>query len=310
MNKEVGLNTMSSTRSEPKPLTLDVLLPQFMTVVYYVLLILLAASMIIPFLWMFSSSLKTTDYILDTTPQLIPDPLTFESYSDLADVLPLRRLFLNSLFVAGAGTLGQVIVSAMAAYAFSRMRWKGRDTVFLLYLATLMVPTQVTVIPQFLLMRQLDWVNSYQGLILPTMFSAFGTFLLRQFFMSLPRELEEAAFIDGANHFTIFWRIILPLSRPALGTLTVFQFYGSVEQLSVAVVRGAGGNVSNAERGTSGTPGRPTRSHTMESGHGGGGSQRPAHPGRLLDRAEILCAWGRPHRDQRLRRSLHSPNKS
>lgn len=196
------------------------------TSLHYLLLILLAVMMIGPFVWMFSSSLKTREYILRNPPQLIPNPASLQSYQDLADTLPLDTLFFNSLIMAGLGTIGQVVVSAMAAYAFSRMEWPGRNTVFLIYLATLMVPTQVTIIPQFILVRELGWVNSYQGLIVPTLFSAFGTFLLRQFFLGLPRELEEAAFIDGANHFTIFWRIILPLSRPALGTLTVFSFMG------------------------------------------------------------------------------------
>ena len=194
--------------------------------VQYSLLIILAATMLIPFLWMLGSSLKTQEYILETPPQLIPDPVSTSSYSDLFDLMPMGRMFMNSVLVAVIGTAGQVLISAMAAYAFSRLHWPGRDTVFLLYLATLMVPTQVTLIPQFILVRELGWVNSYQGLILPGMFSAFGTFLLRQFFLSIPRDLEEAAFIDGANHLTIFLRIILPLSKPALGTLAVFSFMG------------------------------------------------------------------------------------
>jgi multiple sugar transport system permease protein len=126
--------------------------------------------------------------------------------------------------VALVGTVGQVLVSAMAAYAFARMEWRGRNTVFVLYLMTMMVPSQVTLIPLFILIRQLGWVNTYQGLILPGLFSAFGTFLMRQAFLSLPRDLEEAAFMDGANHFTVFWRIILPLSKPAMATLSVLSF--------------------------------------------------------------------------------------
>jgi len=114
----------------------------------------------------------------------------------------------------------------MAAYAFSRMEWRGRNTVFTLYLMTMMIPSVVLVIPQFILVRSLGWVNSYQSLIVPALFSAFGTFLLRQSFLGLPKDFEEAAFIDGANHFTIFWRIILPLSKPALATLAVFSFMG------------------------------------------------------------------------------------
>lgn len=193
---------------------------------YYTVLTILALTMIVPFGWMFATSLKPREYILQNPPQLIPDPATLSSYSDLFDTLPMDKMLFNSLFVAIVGTAGQVLFSAMAAYAFSRLQWRGRNTLFLVYLATMMVPSQVTLIPQFILIRQLDWVNTYQALILPSVFSAFGTFLLRQFFLTLPKDLEEAAFMDGANHLTIFWRIILPLSKPALGTLAVFSFMG------------------------------------------------------------------------------------
>lgn len=193
-------------------------------VLAYAALGLLAAVMLVPFLWMLSTSLKTTQYVLSATPQFIPDPLTTDSYTTLFDLIPMGRMLVNSFVVAIVGTLGQILFSAMAAYAFARMTWRGQNVVFLLYLITMMIPSQVTLIPLFILMRQLHWVNSYQGLILPGLFSAFGTFLLRQSFLSLPRDLEEAAFMDGANHFTIFWRIILPLSRPALATLSVLSF--------------------------------------------------------------------------------------
>ena len=189
-------------------------------------MIILVIIMISPFLWMLSTSLKSQEYILQATPQLIPDPMTTESYTQLAERIDLSRVFFNSMFVAVVGTIGQLIVSAMAAYAFSRMEWRGRNTVFTLYLATMMIPSVVLVIPQFILVRSLGWVNSYQGLIVPALFSAFGTFLLRQSFLGLPKDFEEAAFVDGANHFTIFWRIILPLSKPALATLAVFSFMG------------------------------------------------------------------------------------
>lgn len=189
-------------------------------------MIILIVIMILPFLWMLSTSLKSQEYILQVTPQLIPDPMTTESYTQLAERIDLFRIFFNSMFVAVVGTIGQLIVSAMAAYAFARMQWRGRNTVFTLYLATMMIPSVVLVIPQFILVRSLGWVNSYQALIVPALFSAFGTFLLRQSFLGLPKDFEEAAFVDGANHFTIFWRIILPLSKPALATLAVFSFMG------------------------------------------------------------------------------------
>jgi multiple sugar transport system permease protein len=184
----------------------------------------LALVMLIPFAWMLSTSLKPAQYILRATPQFIPHPATTSSYTNLIDLMPVDKMLFNSTFVAILGTAGQVIVSAMAAYAFSRLEWRGRNLVFVLYLLTMMVPRQVTLIPQFILIRQLGWVNTYQGLILPGLFSAFGVFLLRQSFLGMPHELEEAAFIDGANHLTVFWRIVLPISKPALATLSVLSF--------------------------------------------------------------------------------------
>lgn len=193
---------------------------------FYVIMILLVVIAVLPFAWMLSTSLKSQEYILQATPQLIPDPLTFESYTQLSERIDLGRIFFNSLFVAVAGTIGQLVIASMAAYAFSRIEWRGRDTVFVLYLATMMIPSVVLVIPQFILVRSFGWVNSYAALIVPGLFSAFGTFLLRQSFKTLPKDFEDAAFVDGANHFTIFWRIDLPLLKPALATLAVFSFMG------------------------------------------------------------------------------------
>ncbi len=191
------------------------------------LMITIVAVMVLPFLWMLSTSLKPQQYILQATPQLIPDPLSFESYTQLVDRIDLFRTAFNSTFVAVVTTIGQVIISAMAAYAFSRLQWRGRNTVFVLYLATMMIPAVVLVLPQFILVRSLGWVNSYMGLIVPSLFSAFGVFLLRQSLLGLPKDFEEAAYVDGANHFTIFWRIALPLSKPAIATLAIFSFMGS-----------------------------------------------------------------------------------
>ena len=193
----------------------------------YGLMIAIVAIMVLPFAWMLSTSLKPQQYILQATPQLIPNPLSFDSYIQLVGRIDLFRVAFNSTFVALASTIGQVIIAAMAAYAFSRMQWRGRDMVFVLYLATLMIPAVVLVIPQFILVRSLGWINTYTGLIVPGLFSAFGVFLLRQALRGLPKDFEEAAFVDGANHFVIFWRIMLPLVRPSLATLGVFSFMGS-----------------------------------------------------------------------------------
>ncbi len=191
-----------------------------------IVMIVLVAIMVLPFLWMFSTSLKAQQYILEMPPRLIPNPLTLESYTGLAERIDLARTFYNSVFVGIVGTIGQIFVSSMAAFAFARMQWRGRDTVFVMYLATMMIPSVVLVIPQFILIRSLGWMNSYAALIVPALFSAFGTFLLRQSFLGLPKDFEEAAVVDGASPFTIFWQIVLPLSQPALATLAVFSFMG------------------------------------------------------------------------------------
>lgn len=193
-------------------------------VVSVVLLTIGGASMLLPFLWMLSTALKSNQYVLSMPPQFLPNPLTFESFTQLTELYPMLRIFGNSLLVAVATTLGQLLTCSMAAYAFARMRFRGSNIIFVLYLATLMIPSQVTITPLFILMRYFGWINTYQGIFAPGIFNAFGTFLLRQYFLSLPRELEEAAFIDGASHLTVFRHIILPLAKPALATLTVFAF--------------------------------------------------------------------------------------
>ncbi|RSK29419.1 carbohydrate ABC transporter permease [Bacillus sp. HMF5848] len=194
---------------------------------FYLVLILGAAIMIIPFIWMLSTSLKTSGATMVLPPQILPEEVHWGNYQRVAEAFPVFRFLFNSLFVAVTSTIGQILLCSMAAYAFARLEFKGRDFIFIIYLATLMVPTQVTMTPQFILMKYLGWLDSYQGLILPGMFNAFGTFLLRQFFLGIPKELEEAAFIDGASHFRIFIQIILPLAKPALATLAIFSFMQS-----------------------------------------------------------------------------------
>ncbi|NHM33622.1 carbohydrate ABC transporter permease [Neobacillus terrae] len=196
-------------------------------ILFYLVLVLGAVIMIIPFVWMISTSLKTTGATMVLPPKLIPDELNFDNYKNVTEAFPVYRFLWNSFFVAIISTLGQILLCSMAAYAFSRLEFKGRDLIFLVYLATLMVPSQVTMTPQFILMKYLGWLDTYQGLILPGMFNAFGTFLLRQFFLGIPKELEEAAFMDGASHFRVFAQIIVPLAKPALATLAVFSFMQS-----------------------------------------------------------------------------------
>lgn len=193
----------------------------------YVVLILGGLVMIIPFLWMISTSLKAPGTALTSPPQIIPSQPTLESYRRVAEAVPLAQMFANSVIATSIAVAVQLITSAFSAYAFARMHWRGRDAVFFLYLATLMVPAQVTITPLFILTQRLGWVDTYQGLIAPSLISAFGTFLLRQAMLAVPREYEEAAFLDGGNHWTVFRHVVLPMVQPSLATLVVFAVMGT-----------------------------------------------------------------------------------
>lgn len=195
--------------------------------ILWLLLAVGGAAMLFPFAWMVSTSLKPDLGVFATPPQLLPHPFEPHNYSRVVHVFPVWRFLMNSVIVAVVSTTLQVGSSAMAAYAFARMRFRGSNPLFLLYLATLMVPFQVTIVPLFIEMRYLHFVNSYPGLILPTIASAFGTFLLRQAFLTLPLELEEAAFVDGASQWKVFTRIVLPLVKPSLATFAIFAFMAS-----------------------------------------------------------------------------------
>lgn len=199
----------------------------FKQILVYVLLGAGAFVMVLPFLWMLSTSLKDSAATFTLPPQWIPDAPSLDSYSRAFETVPLGRFFLNSVFVAIVSTFFQVLFCAMAGYAFARISFRGREVLFVIYLATLMVPQQVTLTPLFILMTLLGWANTYQALILPGIFSAFGTFLMRQFFLGIPRSLEEAAFIDGAGYVRVFFQIIIHLAKPAIATLWIFAFMAS-----------------------------------------------------------------------------------
>lgn len=191
------------------------------------LLAALSLSLVLPFVWMLLTSLKELEEVgLETW---IPSAYRWDNYPGVFDVpgIQFGRWYLNSIFVAACVTFLQVLTSSLAAYSFSRLHWKGRDKVFLLYLATMMLPGLVMMIPNYEVMVTLGLVDSYAGLIIPASFSAFGTFLLRQFMLTIPTSLDEAAEIDGASKWQIFWEVILPLSRPGLITLTIFTFIGN-----------------------------------------------------------------------------------
>ncbi|MCK4872080.1 MAG: carbohydrate ABC transporter permease [Phycisphaerales bacterium] len=190
----------------------------------FIVLVSLAVSFVVPFAWQTILSLSSnadTELVSKTG---LPPAVHPENYSLMLRMIPFGKYFFNSLFVAGWITIIQVISSAMAAYAFSRMEWPGRDKVFLLYLATMMIPDVVLMVPRFAVVLGLDMYNNYAGLILPVAFSAFGTFLLRQFMLTIPKSLDEAAAIDGASHWQVFSRVILPLARPGIIVLAIFTF--------------------------------------------------------------------------------------
>lgn len=191
-------------------------------VLLYIVLILIAVIMVVPFLWMLSTSLKTQYDAVKIPPVWISDPPQWENYVKLFTEQPMFQFMLNTIKIVFFVVLGQLFFSSLAAYSFARISFKGRNVVFFFYIATLMVPGQVTMIPTYLMFAKAGLTDNHLALILPAFFSAFGVFLLRQFFMSLPRELEEAAEIDGCNPFMTYWRIMLPLVVPAMLTLGVF----------------------------------------------------------------------------------------
>ena len=186
--------------------------------IIYILLSLGAIVVFLPFAWTLSTALKAPDEIATFPPQWIPDPPQWSNFQEAVTIRPFGRWFLNTLFVVGVSTFGTVASASMVAFSFARLRWPGRNALFLVVLATMMLPSQVTLIPTFILFRELGWLNTLLPLIVPPFFArnAFYVFLLRQFFMTIPLDLDDAARMDGANHFQIYLYIILPMSRPAL----------------------------------------------------------------------------------------------
>ncbi len=190
--------------------------------VLLVVLVMVAGATVVPLLWMVFGSLKTRSevYSLD----LLPREPTLDNYRYVFTEVPFLRYMFNSFFVATTVTVLALWFHSMAAYALSRLRFPGRDTLFLLIFSTFLVSLPVILVPLFILVRELNMLDSYAGLIVPAIFNAFGIFLLRQFYLGLPRDLEEAAIIDGAGYWRVYWNIVLPLSRPILSALAVFFF--------------------------------------------------------------------------------------
>lgn len=194
----------------------------------------MAFALVLPFLWMVLTSLKPLGEV--GSDNWLPSIFHWHNYADVFDYnnpdpnqrgIQFARFYCNSLLIAGWVTFLQVLTSSMAAFSFARLKWPGRDKVFLMYLSTMMLPGLVMMIPNYQIMISLSLVDTFTGLVLPAAFSAFGTFLLRQFMLSIPSSLDEAAEIDGAGKWRLFWDIILPLSRPGLITLTIFTFMGN-----------------------------------------------------------------------------------
>jgi multiple sugar transport system permease protein len=190
----------------------------------YAVLTLLAAVALIPFLWTLSTSLKSIDEVFVYPPQWLPSTLRWSNYSSLWHQLPMGRWIWNSSYITVCAVVGKLILSSTAAFAFARLRFPGRDLIFYIFLGALMIPWEVTLIPGFVLMRQLGWIDTHLAIIVPSLGDVFGIFLLRQAFMSIPSELEDAARMDGASHFMVYRRVILPLSRPALAVVAVLGF--------------------------------------------------------------------------------------
>ncbi|WP_432545790.1 carbohydrate ABC transporter permease [Kineococcus sp. SYSU DK004] len=192
-------------------------------VVSQVLLTLVLLLFLVPFVWMVATALKPAAEVFGE-PRLVGSSLRFDNFATAWGYVPFGRFMVNGIIVSVAGTVVTCVTSVLAAYAFARLEFRGREFFFLLYLVTLMVPQEVMVVPMFILMQEFGWTNTYQALVLPWAFSAFGTFLLRQFFRGIPRELEEAALVDGANRLRVLVQVILPIARPAVAVLAVFTF--------------------------------------------------------------------------------------
>lgn len=203
----------------------------------YSALLLTAITMIFPFYWMIATSLKSEARVFAFPPDWIPNPLIFSNYVYIFTELPFDRYIFNSVKVSSLWTLGIILSSSLAAYAFARVRFWGRETLFIITLAALMIPGQITMIPLYVVMTRVGWVDTHLPLIVPAYLgSAFGIFLIRQYFMTIPQELNDAAKIDGCSHFGIYWRIMMPLAKAVIATLALLSFMGSWNDLLGPVI--------------------------------------------------------------------------
>ncbi len=197
---------------------------RLMDLLVFVVLSIVGIIFIMPFAWMVANSFKDIRGIYKFPPEFIPETWHFENYTEAWTATHFDIGFLNSAIVAAAVVLGQLVTASLAGYSFARLRYPGRDKIFLLYISLMMVPFTVLLIPLYVQMRAFGWVSTLQAVIVPFLFTPWGTFMMRQFMVTIPRELEDAARIDGCGFFRTFWLIILPLTKPALATLAIFTF--------------------------------------------------------------------------------------
>ncbi len=200
---------------------------KFTSIIFYLMLTALAFAYLVPLFWVLSVSLRTSGNLF-AAGQFIPNPVTLDHYRKLFDFLPdIWRYAFNTLRIAILATIGQVLSCSLAGYALARLQFPGRGVILVLLLLTLMVPGQVTIIPIYVLFRELQWINTPWAIVVPAFFgNAFATFFFRQFFMNIPREVEEAALLDGAGRFRIFWNIAAPMAKPAFLALGALTFVG------------------------------------------------------------------------------------
>lgn len=194
---------------------------------WYIFLAGAALTAIIPYVWMISTSLKDASEIFRYPPTWIPHTWNLQNYIDAFKAAPFGRYFFNSLSVAIAVTVGQLVSCSLAAFAFARMNFKGKNILFALFLSTTMISSEVTLVPSYLVLKELKWIDTYKGLIIPFIANAFGVFMLRQQFMTIPRDLEDAAKLDGCSRLGFLWSVVLPLSKPTLAAQGLFSFMGN-----------------------------------------------------------------------------------
>lgn len=196
-------------------------------VFWYAILGATAVAVMLPYIWMVSTSLKGPSEIFAYPPIWIPRAWRFQNYVEAWNAAPFGRYFVNSAFVALAVTVGQLVTCSLAAFAFARIEFKGKNVMFALFLSTTMISTQVTLVPSYLVLKNLHWLDTYQALIVPFLANGFGVFMIRQYFMTIPRELEDAAKLDGCGRLRFLWQILLPLSKPVVASQALFAFMGN-----------------------------------------------------------------------------------